>query len=72
MKTPDAYTKEEQAAIAAAMRSGGPPLCPRCSSALDRWSVPPRQDVSYVRDRVWLVCGPCFRSVVLDRKGPEG
>jgi hypothetical protein len=72
MKRPDAYTKEEQDAIAAAVRWGEPSVCPRCGSDLDEWSVPPRPDVSYVRDRVWLVCAPCFRSVVLDRKGPKG
>jgi len=72
MKRPDAYTKEEHRAIVEALRSGEPATCPRCRSPLDEWSVPPRQDVSYVRDRVWLVCGPCSRSVVLDRYDPKG
>jgi hypothetical protein len=72
MKRHDAYTKEERRKIAATLRGGGPATCPRCRSLLDEWPVPPRQDVSYVRDRVWLVCGPCSRSVVLDRHDPEG
>jgi len=61
----------ERAEIAEAVRSGKRPACPRCGSSLDEWPVPPRQDVSYVRDRIWLVCGPCSRSVVLDRQDPR-
>lgn len=72
MKRPDAYAKEERHEIAEAVRLGEHAMCPRCGAALDEWPVPPRRDVSYVRDRVWLVCGPCFRSVVLDRHDPKG
>jgi len=72
MKRPDSYTISERQAIADGLRSGGPATCPRCGGPLDEWPVPPRGDVSYVRDRVWLVCGPCARSVVLDRHDPKG
>ena len=72
MKRPDSFTKEERFAIAGAVGRGEPPACPRCRSPLDEWPVPPRPDVSYVRDRIWLVCGPCSRSVVLDRHDPKG
>lgn len=65
---PDAYTHEEIHALGTAMGLGHPLDCPRCSVPLDRRSVPPRRDVSYVRDRLWLVCPSCHRSVVLDRR----
>lgn len=72
MKRPATYSEEERNAIAKAMRDGTPAVCPRCASPLDEWPVPPRPDVSYVRDRMWLVCGPCSRSVVMDRHEPKG
>ena len=72
MKRPDAYTPAERQILAESLRLGAPVKCPRCGSPLDEWPVPPRQDVSYVRDRIWLVCGPCSRSVVLDRHDPQG
>lgn len=62
---------EHRHLIAEAVRSGRSPTCPLCSGALDEWPMPPRKDVSYVRDRVWLVCGPCSRSVVVDRHEPR-
>jgi ribosomal protein S27AE len=42
--------------------------CPRCGSPLEMRDVPPRSEVAYVRDRVWLTCGPCGASAVLDRR----
>jgi hypothetical protein len=38
---------------------------------MDRRGVPPRAEVSYVRDRVWLVCRKCHRSAVFDRRQLE-
>lgn len=35
---------------------------------MDRREVPPRPDVSYVRDRVWVVCPRCHAAAVLDRR----
>jgi ribosomal protein S27AE len=49
----------------------GERLCPRCGGALDVRDVPPRSEVSYVRDRVWLLCGACGGSVVMDRRRIE-
>ncbi|MFP3948460.1 MAG: hypothetical protein ACOC8K_01850 [Gemmatimonadota bacterium] len=43
--------------------------CPRCGAPLERREVPPRSDVSYVRERIWLLCASCGRSGVLDRPG---
>ena len=42
--------------------------CPRCGARLETRDVPPRAEVSYVRDRVWLLCGACGGSAVLDRR----
>ena len=67
MKRTGSFTKEERETIAGFLVAGGTPVCPRCGAPLDTWPVPPREDVSYVRDRVWLVCSPCASSVVLDR-----
>jgi len=72
MKRPDPYTISERQAIADGLLSGGPATCPRCGGPLDEWPVPPRADVSYVRDRLWLVCRPCSRTVILDRHDPKG
>lgn len=52
-------------------RSGSIP-CPHCGAALKRRDVPPRSDVSYVRERVWLLCGACGRSAVVDRPRRKG
>ena len=65
---PDAYTHEETHALGVAMGEGRPLECPRCAVPLDRRPVPPRRDVSYVRDRLWLVCPTCHRSAVLARR----
>jgi uncharacterized Zn finger protein (UPF0148 family) len=62
------FTRQQERAIADALRSGRAPTCPTCGHPLDRRSVPPRGDVSYVRDRVWLVCPGCGRTLVVDRR----
>ncbi len=64
----ESYSPDEVRALAAALDGGHPLLCPRCSTALDRRPVPPRPDVSYVRDRIWLVCPGCHGTGVLDRR----
>ena len=35
---------------------------------MDARLVPPRSDVAYVRDRVWLACPACGRTLVIDRR----
>lgn len=52
--------------------SDAPLLCPHCGSPLDRREVQPRPDVAYVRERIWLLCGRCGRSGVIDRPGRKG
>jgi len=62
------FSPDEARALAGALAEGRPLTCPRCSTPLDRRTVPPRRDVSYVRDRVWLVCPGCHSTGVLDRR----
>jgi hypothetical protein len=63
-----AFTDAETRELGRAFLANGPLLCPRCLVLLDRRRVPPRRDVSYVRDRLWLVCPTCRRTAVLDRR----
>ena len=65
-----AFTPEERRALEAAL-GRGERGCPRCGGALDTQDVPPRREVSYVRHRVWLVCGACGGTAVVDRKRIE-
>jgi len=66
----DHFTSDEERRIARDIGDGSEPVCPRCGTSLDEWSVAPRPDVSYVRSRLWLVCPSCHRSLVLDRRHP--
>jgi hypothetical protein len=68
MKTPEAFTHEQVRDLERAVREGAHPACPLCAVPLDERGVPPRGDVSYVRDRVWLLCPSCKRSAVVDRR----
>lgn len=61
------FTPDEVHLLEEALLSGSPTRCPMCDVALDRRPIPPRRDVSYVRDRIWLSCARCHRSVVIDR-----
>jgi hypothetical protein len=65
---PRSFTDEEAKELARAFMAGASLLCPRCAVPMDARAVPPRRDVSYVRDRVWLVCPRCHRTAVLDRR----
>ena len=68
MAEPGRYTQSDEHEIEGAFRVGDALTCPRCGAALDLQPVPPRTDVSYVRDRVLVVCSSCHRTHVLDRK----
>jgi hypothetical protein len=70
MKKPSAFTRDQLTTLAEVVRKGGHPACPACAVPLDEQAVPPRADVAYVRDRVWLVCPSCHRTAVLDRREP--
>ncbi len=62
------FSHESAKIIERAFRANHDLTCPECEVALDRRAIPPRKDVSYVRDRLWLVCPACSSTVVLDRR----
>ncbi|SVD12188.1 uncharacterized protein METZ01_LOCUS365042 [marine metagenome] len=64
---PDAFTAEQEKALAEAFGAKSQLTCPVCTVTMDQRPVRPRQDVSYVRDRIWFICPSCRRSIVLDR-----
>ena len=61
------FEPHEVERIRAALAGGSDPVCPRCGGPFDRTAVPPREDVSYVRDRLWLTCAACGTGLVMDR-----
>ena len=63
---PDPYSRNELITLERLVGSGEI-ACPVCGAELAKRSVPPRADVSYVRDRVWLTCSECDRHGVVDR-----
>ena len=63
---PDHFSVTERKALERALAAGRSD-CPRCGDTLEQRPVPPRADVSYVRDRIWLLCGRCGATAVLDR-----
>jgi hypothetical protein len=68
MKTPEAFSHPQVRDLERVVREGAHPVCPVCAVPLDERAVPPRDDISYVRDRVWLLCPSCRRSAVVDRR----
>jgi hypothetical protein len=71
MTRPGSFDDVQRRALHAAFMDGAPLLCPVCETPLDRREVPPRTDVSYVRDRLWVSCPACHRTAVLDRREPR-
>ncbi len=61
------FEPRELERIRAALSSGSDPVCPRCGGRFDRTEVPRRDDVPYVRDRIWLICAACGAGIVMDR-----
>lgn len=47
------------------------PTCPRCGAAMTIREVFPREEVAYVRHRLWLTCPSCRRNAVVDRRDLE-
>ena len=61
------FESEEIERVRTALAAGSDPVCPRCGGCFDRTDVPPRNDVPYVRDRIWLICVACGAGLVIDR-----
>jgi hypothetical protein len=66
------FGREATALIRRLWSEGEKPVCPECATPLAPQPVPPRPDVSYVRDRVLLVCPDCRRSAPVERKDRKG
>jgi hypothetical protein len=66
------YTRDEEALVTAALASGAEARCPRCDLRLELHDVTPREGVPYLRRRIWLTCGSCGRSLVVDRRRVSG
>lgn len=71
MTRPERFDDAQRRALHAAFMDGEALRCPVCDLPLDRRKVPPRPDVSYVRDRLWVSCPRCHRTTVLDRREPR-
>lgn len=66
------YTPGERRALLDAVASGAERVeCPSCGHTMLRQGVPPPAEVSYVRDRILLVCGGCHRATAIDRRAVE-
>jgi len=60
------FSRSELVEIRADLRLGHPPECPTCTAPLLSRPIPPREDVAYVRHRIWLLCPQCQRSALLE------
>ena len=74
------YDATEKRALVAELRrmrsegrleGGAAPECPRCGESMTLRTVPPREEVAYVRDRIWVTCPACRRNAVVDRRDLE-
>ena len=62
-----AYKARERRILLLQLARGTPnPTCPRCGASCAVIRTGPRDDVSYVRDRVVVRCGGCRRSVAVE------
>lgn len=71
MNPAEPFARSQHLALHEAFLEGRDLRCPECGSELDRRAVPPRRDVSYVRERLWVSCPRCHRTTVLDRREPR-
>jgi transposase-like protein len=63
------YTKEEQASARATFAAGQLPDCPRCAVAMTVRHIGGGSfGLGYARQREWLICPSCRRSVLFDVK----
>ncbi len=63
------FEPDEQKAIRAAVMAGLKPICPRDGSAMTVREIGGGSfGLGYARQREWLICPTCRRSVIFDRK----
>lgn len=63
------FTVEEERAVKTAAVAGEVPLCPRCGVRMSHREIGGGSfGLGYHRQREWLLCPACKRSVMFDRK----
>ena len=63
------FLPEEEADIRQAFGAGETPRCPRDGAAMTARSIGGGSfGLGYARQREWLICPECRRSVIFDRK----
>jgi hypothetical protein len=63
------FESEEQKMILSQVRAGDKPLCPRDGTAMTRRSIGGGSfGLGYSRQREWLICPTCRRSLIFDLK----
>lgn len=63
------YGVEEQRVLREALVAGDVPHCPRCGVVMTRRSIGGGSfGLGYARQREWLLCPSCRRSVIFDVK----
>ncbi len=69
----ESFTADELERLRGLVGGSEPFACPRCGRTLDTRRVAPRTDVAYVRDRLWMTCGSCEATGVIDlpRETPD-
>jgi hypothetical protein len=62
------YDAPQRRALETSLRAHEPLMCPVCAVALTTHTVGRPQEVSYVRQRVFVICPQCKRRAGLDKK----
>ncbi|WP_373058762.1 hypothetical protein [Gemmatimonas sp.] len=63
------YTSAEERAMRETVQSGEIPLCPRCAVLMTQRAIGGGSfGLGYHRQREWLLCPQCRRSVIFDVK----
>ena len=63
------FDPEEQKTIIAEVAAGAKPACPRDGARMTRRSIGGGSfGLGYARQREWLICPTCRRSVIFDQK----
>ena len=60
------YTAQQKQHLANSFYEQKTLTCPECDILMDHLHIPPRSDVSYVRDRTLLTCPSCQRTLIVD------
>ena len=63
------FSEDEQRGMRAVFATGSPVRCPRCDVAMTARAIGGGSfGLGYARQREWMMCGRCKRSVMFDVK----